>query len=253
MSFVEACALSSRADMETVNYLLDSIPDWENVLIRRHVKFVREYEMTERDLRAAGATFFFSEEDMQSVFWRIQKTLLAEYVERFRTGRLSRPSVKPPRHFEAFVRWYVTYNRYEDAEVIVRALRRFLAGEVCVDGVGPQRRRRIEAVLDTLAHVENLAEVLPERYCRIVNDLFNGFSLTDTAVRHGLSHESLVRIIVGRDHPRRPSERGLMAYVGDARRAGTLVLRHGPTGLVFADGEARVIPLGSKAVRRKGS
>jgi len=76
----------SKANILTIDKLLNAIQDWETIINKRHRKFVLFYLNNKNDLIATGKNFNFSSNDMLSIFWRVQKLLQIEYNERFNAG-----------------------------------------------------------------------------------------------------------------------------------------------------------------------
>ncbi|MNB94634.1 hypothetical protein D3C81_428310 [compost metagenome] len=83
----------SKANMSIVDKLIQALPDWENIIIKRHIKFVESYVENNFNLEKVGEEFNYSNNDMLSIFWRIQKKLTTEYDERIEKGIIAKPIV----------------------------------------------------------------------------------------------------------------------------------------------------------------
>lgn len=102
-----------HADMEVVGYLIDKITDWEKVVDIRHVKFIVSYNTFKRNLKITAAACNYSESDMKSIFWRIQRKLFVEYINRASLEKI-KPSVVPEK-FNDLLFW--TLQQYSDNSV----------------------------------------------------------------------------------------------------------------------------------------
>lgn len=74
--------ITKKANMRIIDDLLIRIPDWENVLKQRHVKFVNCYLQNKKSINKVSKEFYFSEDDILTIFWRIQKQLQIEHSNR---------------------------------------------------------------------------------------------------------------------------------------------------------------------------
>lgn len=82
--------LKCKVNMSFVDKLLTIIDDWREVIIPRHIKFVDAYFKYNKNLSLAGSEFYFTEEDMLFIFWRVQQTLKEEYNKRVKDGRINK-------------------------------------------------------------------------------------------------------------------------------------------------------------------
>ncbi|MNT83295.1 hypothetical protein D3C72_2231390 [compost metagenome] len=84
---------TSKANMSIVDKLLDKLPDWEDIIIVRHVKFVESYINNNRNLEIVAKEFEYSNSDMLGIFWRIQKQLQLEHSRRVEAGIIEKSVV----------------------------------------------------------------------------------------------------------------------------------------------------------------
>lgn len=202
-----------RADMELFDFLLKAVPEWDKYIIERHRKYVRAYLESNRSLSYVSMKFDFTEDDIRSIFWRVQRYLMYAFIELAIQHKII--TRKLPTNFDFYLKWYLQLH-VDDHDKVFKNIKNRITARVSIDGVGPKRRTKITKVLQTLSEHENeLKEKLPENIYNIANDLLNGVPLTVVCKRHNRTLDYLSNSIIGRSNPRKKSERGWVAYLGD--------------------------------------
>lgn len=202
------------ADMEMVNFLLDIIEDYENVLFKRHHKFVESYFYYNRNIQMVAKAYSFSEKDMLRIFWRIQRRLLLEFIERAGKGLIK--VKETPKNFDAFLLWQLEQFR-DDAYAVYTYIKDMIIDQIKfnIDGVSKTRKEQIENILKELSKYNNLEEILPKYVYVMAKDLLSGMSLTEVVKKHNKNLDYIVKSIVGRKKWRSKSERGWLGYIED--------------------------------------
>jgi hypothetical protein len=223
MSRIESHINLSRADMPTVEYLLKVIPDWNRVVIERQQKFITAYFQYKGKLDVIGKAYNFSSKDMLSIYWRIQKVLIMEYVPRVLKGKID-TTVEPSNLFYDFLAWQLQHIEGPNAEITFNAIQALLEDTITlnIDGVTENKKKQIEEVLNELHKVSNLEEVIPVKYSKLVNDLFKGMAFTTALEKNRLKKQYTMDILVGRPNGRTSAEKGLLYIVGEANKAGVV-------------------------------
>lgn len=202
------------ADIEMVNFLLDIIKDYENVLVKRHHKFVESYFYYNRNIEMVAKAYGFSKGDMLRIFWRIQRRLLLEFIERAGKGLIK--VKETPKNFDAFLLWQLEQFR-DDAYEVYTYIKGMIIDQIKfnIDGVSETRKEQIENILKELSKYNNLEEILPKHVYGMAKDLLSGMSLTEVVKKHNKSLDYVVTSIVGRKKWRSKSERGWLGYIED--------------------------------------
>lgn len=202
--------IKCHADMETINYLLDTIKDWDTILTQRHVKYVQAYEQYKRQIKMVAAVYNFTESDMLSIFWRIQRQLFVEYINRASNGLIK--SLYVPDKFDDFLMWSLMQYR-DDAKSVFEFIKKKTQDQFNIDIPATPRKTNVENILKVLSMFEKLE--MPVYLNEMFIDLKNGMALTDVAKKHNRSVEYLVRSIIGSKNPRYDSERGWLTYINE--------------------------------------
>lgn len=212
MSNIDYYVSNCYADMNMIDFLLEQVPDYQNVVVPRHVKFISSYVTYKKNLKMVGMTLGFSEIDVRRIFWRIQRKLLLEFIDRAGKGRIKVKVL--PLNFDEFLLWQLHQFR-EDANGVYIYVKSRLLQDFNINGVSKVRKQQIENVLNELSTYDNLDEILPKNIYPIALDLLNGVSFTDVVEKYKRSDKYLVINIIGSKSPRSKSERGWLAYVRD--------------------------------------
>ncbi|AEO93760.1 gp502 [Bacillus phage G] len=213
MKEIESYVVDCYADIEMIDFLLEVLPDYQNVLIERHQKFVNSYLKYKKKIRMVGVTYGYSDKDIKRIFWRVQRKLLLEFINRVDQNKLTiSEAIKIPKNFDAFLMWQLRQFR-EDAETVFIYIRSKMIKKLNIDGVSVKRKDQITDVLKELYTIEDLQSVLPKKIYPIANDLLNGMSLTEVAKKYDRNLNYLIVSIVGVKNPRSKSERGWLAYL----------------------------------------
>ena len=188
--------------MKMVDFLLKSIPDYKKVLVNRHHKFVQSYFEYNGNLTMIGHAHGYSSLEIRRIFWRIQRKLLLEFVDRIDKGNVMFSRV--PSTFKHFLLWQLSQFR-DDAEIVseyilnkmnkqqqqqqhkpvakvtkaVKVEKEEVKSRFNIDGVTKARRVKVERILDHLSKVENLENIMPKRAYAIAKDLLDGVSFTE--------------------------------------------------------------------------
>lgn len=202
------------ADMKMVNFLLEVIPDYEKVLVYRHHKFVDSYKKLNGNLSKISKSFGFSEVDIRRIFWRIQKKLLLEFVNRVDQGKI-RGVRKVPSTFDSFLMWQLQQFR-EDAKEVYIYVKLKMSKSFNIDGVTPKKEEQIIKVLEKLCKRNDLDNILPAKVYPIAKDLLDGMTLTKVAEKHSKNFNYLVTTILGVKKPRNKAECGWLSYLENA-------------------------------------
>jgi hypothetical protein len=197
--------------MRVVDYLLDIIKDWNKILNQRHVKFVEAYEQYKRQLKMVSAVYNYNETETLCIFWRIQRQLFVEYINRSSNG-LIKAAYEVPEKFDDFLLWSLKQYR-DDAEKVFEFIKKKTRQEFNINILSELKKQKIESILKTLNMFEGLQ--LPENIKPIFEDLKDGQVFTEVAKKHERSVDYLIRSIIGRTNPRYNSERGWLAYISD--------------------------------------
>lgn len=205
--------INCYADMKMVDFLLQNVTNYYEVLLPRHHKFVESYVKYKGSLKMVSATHGYSENDIKRIFWRIQKKLLLEFVEQAGKGKLKVKDV--PETFDSFLLWSLEQFR-EDAHALYLFIKSKLVYTFNIDGVSSAKSDQIKYVLDILSSIEKLENILPEKVYPIAKDLIEGVSLTETVKKHNRNLSYVVTTIIGTKNPRSASERGWLAYVDES-------------------------------------
>ena len=235
MKEIEEYVVNCYADMKMVDFLLKSIPDYKKVLVNRHHKFVQSYFEYNGNLTMIGHAHGYSSLEIRRIFWRIQRKLLLEFVDRIDKGNVMFSRV--PSTFKHFLLWQLSQFR-DDAEIVseyilnkmnkqqqqqqhkpvakvtkaVKVEKEEVKSRFNIDGVTKARRVKVERILDHLSKVENLENIMPKRAYAIAKDLLDGVSFTEVLEKHKKKANYLLTTIIGTASARNRSERGWMQY-----------------------------------------
>lgn len=200
------------ADMEVVNFLLDTITDYHDIVNVRHHDHINVYNQYKRNFKMTCIIREYSEEDMKRIFWRIQRKLLLEFIERAGRNKIKVNSL--PKNFDAFLLWQLEQFR-DDAILVYGYIKKKITKQYDIDGVSEKRKKLIIEVLDALIMRDDLENILPEKIYLIAKDLLNGIPYTEVAKKHDKTVAYLATNIIGKENWRNKSERGWLGYIKD--------------------------------------
>ncbi|MNJ90553.1 hypothetical protein D3C87_81520 [compost metagenome] len=101
--------------MKVVEYLLESVSNWHEIIAVRHIKFVESYFSYKKQLKVMATAYNYSESDMLCVFWRIQRQLFVAYINQASAGQI-KPG-KVPDKFNEFLLW--SLQQYRDDAMFI--------------------------------------------------------------------------------------------------------------------------------------
>lgn len=106
--------------MKVVEYLLESVSGWREIIAVRHIKFIESYFSYKKQFKVMAAAYNYTESEMLSVFWRIQRQLFVAYINQASKGEIS--TGKVPDKFNEFLLWSLQQYR-DDAETIYHKIK----------------------------------------------------------------------------------------------------------------------------------
>lgn len=212
MSNIDSYVTKCQADMKMINFLLDTINDYQNILIPRHHKFVDTYIHYKRNLKMVSVIHGFNEKEIKSIFWRIQRKLLIEFIELAGANKVTVATT--PENFDSFLLWQLKQFR-DDADAVFEFIKNRIVKKFNIDGVTKNKQEEIEYVLRMLSTYKDLNTILPEKAYIVAKDLLDGLSFTEVIEKHDRNKKYLLISIIGKPNPRSKAERGWLAYLGD--------------------------------------
>lgn len=206
------------ANMNVVNKLIEIIPDWANVVIPRHVKFIKSYENSGRNLSKAGMDYNYSKNDMLSIFLRIERTLKAEYDKRVKEGKIKKVNL-----YYSNNKKIIPITANISKQIVEKAssdIKELTQPQFNIDGVTDIKQQQILDVLKVASNIKNISQIVSPSHVAIIEDLLKGINFSKVLDKYGRSRDYTFTILLGKKNPRSKSEEGLLATITRAERDG---------------------------------